>query len=135
MSKVHSVEAHLRLNISDYDRIIRTFIPGYDTMLNTIVDHLINSLPKNSVIVDLGGGTGSLAYALAEKFPGARIELRDIDPNMIAIAQQRLSEYRIRIQFEEKSFHEPLPPCNAVVASISLHHINSLESKTKLYSI
>ncbi len=61
MNNIHSVESHLRLDISEYDRIIRTFIPGYDAMLSTILAHLANALQENATIIDLGGGTGSLA--------------------------------------------------------------------------
>ncbi len=53
---------------------------------------------------------------------------------MLAAAKQRLSKYSGRVLLVEKSFDAPLPSCNAVVASLSLHHVNNLQSKTKLYS-
>lgn len=134
MNNNHSVESHLGLDIAEYDRIIRTFIPGYDTMLNTILDHLKGVLQEDTTIIDLGGGTGSLACAIAEKFLTVQIELWDIDQKMLAVAKQRLSKYGKRVRLVKKSFHETLPSCNAVVASLSLHHINNMQSKTKLYS-
>ena len=134
MSTIHSVKSHLELDIAKYDRSIRTFIPGYDTMLNTILGHLKGVLREDTTIIDLGGGTGSLAFPIAEKFPTVQIELWDIDQKMLAVAKQRLLKYGGRVRLVAKSFHEYLPSCNAVVASLSLHHINNLQSKTKLYS-
>ena len=36
----HSVESHLRLDIAQYDELIRRFIPGYDEMLNELTNYL-----------------------------------------------------------------------------------------------
>lgn len=130
----HSVEGHLRLQVTEYDRIIRTFIPGYETMLNTIVQWLKLVLPSDGRVIDLGGGTGSLAHLVAEEFPHAVIEIWDIDQKMLAIAKQRLASYGQRILFTEKSFDGPLPPCNAVVACLSLHHVQPLDKKTTIYT-
>ena len=130
----HSVEEHLHLQVTEYDRIIRTFIPGYEMMLSTIVQWLELVLPSNGLILDLGGGTGSLAYLVAERFPDTSIEIWDIDPKMLAVAKLRLSTFGDRIIFREKSFDEPLPRCSAFVASLALHHIRRLELKTKMYT-
>ncbi|HEV8538003.1 MAG TPA: class I SAM-dependent methyltransferase, partial [Bacteroidota bacterium] len=130
----HSVEAHLRLQVTDYDRIIRTFIPGYEAMLETIVRSLGLVLPPDGRLIDLGGGTGSLAYLIAERFPNAIIEIWDIDRKMLAVAKQRLSTFGDRILFVERSFNESLPSCNAVVACIALHHLRTLEKKKQVYT-
>lgn len=129
----HSVEDHLRLRADEYDRVIRTFIPGYDTMLATLVHWLSTVIRKDGIVIDLGGGTGSLAYAIAERFPGVQIEVRDVDPKMLEVADRRLSKYKHRVRLLEKSFDESLPKSDAIVASLSLHHVKDLQKKTELY--
>jgi len=37
-------------------------------------------------VLDLGGGTGALAAALAERFPTAEVEIWDTDRDMLAVA-------------------------------------------------
>ena len=130
----HSVEEHLRLRATEYDRIIRTFIAEYDTMIGVQVQWLSAVLQPNGFVIDLGGGTGALAYALAEKLPGVHMEIWDVDPKMLAVAEQRLSIYKERVRIREKSFVDPLPACDAVVASLALHHVKDLRRKTELYS-
>lgn len=52
-------------------------------------------------VLDLGTGTGSAAFAIAERFPNAEVVGADLSPRMIAKARERLlSEHEGRIQFE-----------------------------------
>jgi trans-aconitate methyltransferase len=87
MESEHSVSSHLRLNTAEYDRIIRTYIPHYDESRKVQLELLaaadIQEVPR---IIDLGGGTGSLAEAVLDRFPQALVVVRDIDPEMIVIA-------------------------------------------------
>ncbi|MBI4427731.1 MAG: class I SAM-dependent methyltransferase [Ignavibacteriales bacterium] len=133
MRTTHSVEEHLHLQAAEYDRIIRTFIPRYDEMLQEIVKWLRIVLPSNGKVIDLGGGTGSLAYEVARHFPSGHIEIRDTDPKMLGIARQRFSGIKHKVSLLEKSFYEPLPRCDAVVATLALHHVHELRKKTALY--
>lgn len=129
----HSVEEHLRIRVTEYDRLIRTLIPGYDEMLSTIARWVAETVPPDGFAVDLGGGTGSLASAIVERCPKVRIEVRDVDSRMLEIAKGRLSNHSDRVKFVETSFEEPLPECDAVVATISLHHVKDLGEKTRIY--
>ena len=63
----HSVSDHLHVMIADYDRFIRTVIPHYETMRAVQLELLARSLPPDGRVIDLGGGTGALARAVAEK--------------------------------------------------------------------
>jgi tRNA (cmo5U34)-methyltransferase len=140
----HSVAAHLNVQITDYDRAIRTFIPGYDTMRAMQLDLLESVLPvANAVspplrpgarVLDLGGGTGALAAAVAKRFPTVTVEIWDTDPAMLAVARERCAEFSERVKYIERSFAEPLPICDAVVACIALHHVKDLTEKGKIYA-
>jgi tRNA (cmo5U34)-methyltransferase len=130
----HSVEDHLGMRASEYDRIIRTFIPGYEAMLATQLRWLATTMPETGLVVDLGGGTGALAQAVAERFPRVHIQVWDTDPQMLAVAEQRLRRYGDRVALVQRSFYETLPEAHAFVASLALHHIREEEQKRRLYA-
>ncbi len=130
----HSVEQHLNVGASAYDAAIRTFVPHYDELLGTAVSLLKALAPKKAKILDLGGGTGALTEAVLAGLPEATAELLDIDPKMLEEAMKRLLSVSSRVKVTRGSFFDPLPQCDAVVASLSLHHIRGLAAKTKVYS-
>ena len=130
----HSVEEHLGMRASEYDRVIRTFIPGYEALLAAQLQWLATTLPETGRVVDLGGGTGALAQAIAERFPQVHIQVWDTDPEMLAVAEQRLRRYGDRVALVQRSFYEPLPEAHAFVASLALHHVREEEQKKRLYA-
>ncbi len=131
----HSVEGHLKLNVADYDKLIRQLVPGYAAMRTAHMALLRKLLPagRRSVVLDLGGGTGALAEAVAETLPLAEAEIWDTDPAMLAVARERCARFGDRIRYVERSFANPLTPCDAVVAGIALHHVKDLAAKGAIY--
>ena len=119
---------------ADYDRIIRTLIPGYEQILSTIIWWLSQIVPRDGKIIELGGGTGALAEAVLRTLPQVQIETWDVDANMLAVAQDRLSKFAGRVSLRNKSFTEKLPECHAVIATLSLHHIPTLDAKRSVYA-
>src|SRR5689334_21900744 len=111
----HSVAEHLHVQIADYDRVIRTFIPNYDTMRSVQLDLLAGALPSNGLVLDLGGGTGALAAAVAERFPNVELEIWDTDPAMLSVARERFARFGKRVRLVERCFYDPLPNCDGVV--------------------
>jgi tRNA (cmo5U34)-methyltransferase len=134
MSNRHSVQTHLGTAAVDYDRVIRTFIPGYEQMLSTIGWWLSQLIPPDGQVIELGGGTGALAHAVLMKLPRARMEIWDIDPQMLAVARERLEEFGDRVTVRERSFTERMDHCNAVIATLSLHHLPTLDAKRAVYT-
>lgn len=130
----HRVESHLRVAAAAYDVAIRTFVPHYEEMISTAVELLRLTLPRTATIVDLGGGTGGLTDALLHGLPEARVEMVDIDPEMLEEAAVRFGTMKARVVLRKGDFFDPLPECDAVVASLSLHHVRDLRDKTRLYA-
>src|SRR5437868_14813441 len=85
----HSVSDHLHVMIADYDRFIRTVIPHYETMRAVQLELLARCLPSDGRVIDLGGRTGSLARAAAEKFTTACSEIWATDPAAPEVTQER----------------------------------------------
>ena len=131
--ETHSVKQHLHVRADDYDVQIRRFIPHYDEMITTGVEVLAALAPADGHVLDLGGGTGALSSAVLDGLPGVRVTVLDVDPEMLAEARRRLARFGDRVSFREGSFLDPLPATDAVVASLALHHVHDLRSKTVVY--
>jgi tRNA (cmo5U34)-methyltransferase len=138
----HSVEGHLKLKIAEYDQRIRILVYAYEAMRTEQLALLARCLPHDGhstglraggLVLDLGGGTGALAAAVAERFPNVHVQIWDTDPAMLAFARERCAPFGERVTFVEKSFTEPLPACDAVVACIALHHVKDMAVKGKIY--
>ncbi|MDE2971297.1 MAG: class I SAM-dependent methyltransferase [Acidobacteriota bacterium] len=127
----HSVRRHLRVEVDAYDEAIRRFIPGYEAMLEAAAAEIARVAPEH--VLDLGGGTGALAEAILLAAPGATVELIDVDPDMLAVARERLGGYGSRTRFREASFDDPLPEADAVAASLALHHVPTMDEKRRLF--
>jgi tRNA (cmo5U34)-methyltransferase len=131
----HSVEHHLAVTADAYDVEIRRFVPSYDAMLDELVEALADLVPEAAAprVLDLGAGTGALSARIAGRLPSASLTLLDADPAMLAQAEERLAPHRARVTLVRGSFFDPLPPCDAAVASLALHHVRSLDDKRALY--
>jgi tRNA (cmo5U34)-methyltransferase len=123
------VATHLGIKLTEYDARIRTFIPHYEEML----DVAAATIPAHTrTIVDLGIGTGALARRCSTKAPRAKIVGIDTDSEILKMAQRRLGS---RAEFLCGSFmRAALPRCDAVVASLALHHVSSMAAKARLYT-
>jgi ubiquinone/menaquinone biosynthesis C-methylase UbiE len=124
--------SHLGIDLRDYDTRIRTFIPGYDQMLEIASAALAATVPARSpLIVDLGTGTGALAASCRKAKPRARVVGVDEDEGMLAAAAKRL---RHRFTGRCGSFEAlDLPECDAVTACLALHHIPTPARRLRLF--
>ena len=129
----HRVAGHLGVEADEYDRTIRAFVPNYERMIATIVNWLDGHVPPGGLVVDLGSGTGSLAAAILDALPTVRVEIVDIDPNMLEVASIRCAKHVGRYELRRARFEDPLPSCHAVVGSLSLHHVATQSEKRDLY--
>jgi tRNA (cmo5U34)-methyltransferase len=123
----HRVLDHLGLQAREYDTVIRTYIPQYEQMIATVV-----GLVRGDII-DLGTGTGALAEAILHAHTTARVKLVDIDPAMLEAAGARVARFGDRAELVLASFDAPIPACDAVVASLALHHVADLDHKRALF--
>ena len=122
------VASHLGIKLTEYDSRIRTFIPHYEEMLDAAAAAVP---PRARTIVDLGIGTGALSFRCLKTATRASTVGIDIDPEILKLAGRRLGG---RATFIAGSFlRAPLPACDALVASFSLHHVRTRAAKGALY--
>lgn len=109
------------------------FIPNYERMMATVVHWLDGHVPPGGLVLDLGAGTGGLSAAILDALPDVRVQLVDVDPNMLEVAAARCSAHPGRYELRQARFEDRLPRCDAVVASLALHHIATHAAKRELY--
>jgi ubiquinone/menaquinone biosynthesis C-methylase UbiE len=124
--------SHLGIDLREYDARIRTFIPGYERLLEVASIVLRGTVTARSpLIVDLGTGTGALAEACLQARPQARVAGIDEDEGMLAAAGKRL---RRRFTGVPGNFETvDLPDCHAVTACLALHHIATPARRLRLF--
>lgn len=133
-----SVAGHLRIVLEEYDASIRAFVPGYAAMLREAAAVLGDLPAATPDVVDVGIGTGALAAACLAVRPGARLTGIDVDPEILAAARDRLSGAGLDggppVRLIEADFLEaPLPACDAILASLALHHVPTAAAKRAFY--
>ncbi|MGH7483495.1 MAG: class I SAM-dependent methyltransferase [Longimicrobiales bacterium] len=125
---------HLQIDVAEFDARIRTFIPSYDELIRTAADAVRLIETPSPTIVDLGVGTGALAARCLELHAAARLIGIDSDTDMLEAARVRLAGHP-RVELVRGSFLEvALPACDAVVASLALHHVPTAEAKRAFYA-
>ena len=131
-----SVAQHLKIKLSEYDKSIRTFIPNYEEMLDEVAKTASLVGKRKPTILDLGIGTGGLSARCLAIMPHADIYGIDADPDILELARRRLSrKMQGRLELTHGSFLETLfPRCDAIAATLALHHVASVKAKQRLYA-
>ncbi|MDH3463240.1 MAG: peptide chain release factor N(5)-glutamine methyltransferase [Acidimicrobiia bacterium] len=85
----------------------RVLIPRPETETLFEISSRMVRLPE--VIIDLCTGSGNLALALKNRFPGASVFATDISPDAIAVATENMARTGLRIYLGEGDVYDPLP--------------------------
>jgi tRNA (cmo5U34)-methyltransferase len=131
-----SVAQHLKIKLSEYDQRIRTFIPNYAEMLGEVAATVALVEKKQPTLVDLGIGTGALAARCLAISRQARVIGIDADPDILALARRRLAQKRVQkpTLIQGNFLASALPRCDAIVATLALHHIAEAKTKQRFYA-
>ena len=96
-----------------------------------MVEEMITALPPldaHTVVCDLACGTGNTSFVLLTAYPTVQLTLLDEDPDLLAIARDKLSAFREDINVLQATVAadgEPLEgaPYDVVLASLAAHAI------------
>lgn len=127
------VASHLKIELEEYDARIRTFVPYYEQMLSLVADALRPLEVETPTIVDMGVGTGALAARCLAARPKARLVGIDSDPGMLGAARRRLAGWDAVELLTGDFLDTDIPRCDAVVASVALHHVKTPDEKRAFY--
>lgn len=134
MDIINKIKEHFEEEAQEYDGIIKNLIPYYHQMVEAVVGALPFEREADFEVIDLGCGTGTVARAVKDAFPQARVTCLDISQNMLQIAETKLKDTDdttyINSNFYEFDFHKKY---DATVSSLALHHLVTNEDKLNFY--
>lgn len=94
------------------------------------------ALHKEMTVMDFGAGTGLLSFFIAQKI--ATIVAVDNSPSMLAVFQEKVSEFSAKIEFIEKDLSKETlaRTFDGIISSMTIHHLeDTLALFYKLYSM
>ena len=98
------VRKHFEEEAFDYDGLITRLVPKYHEQNKTIVSILPFDRSEGLKILDLGCGTGILAYLLLRTFPKAQVVAFDLAENMLTACERNLRAYKERLTLVKGNF-------------------------------
>ena len=130
------VKSHFEEEAEIFDDLIRTLIPGYEDMIESMILALPFHQKEKINVLDLGCGTGNISLEVKERFPNAKITSVDMAKNMIKMAKYKLASYNdIEFIIADVRDLEFVDEFDAVVSSLALHHLHHPEKKPYYHRI
>lgn len=116
-----------------YDAYIRDIVPVYGKMQDVIVEMLCQMNNKKSVssVIELGVGTGMLAYRLLSKVIIRKYTGYESSEEFASIAKTRLQLFCCDTNLRTEDFRSAAFPksVNAVVSTMTMHYLSNMEKK------
>ncbi len=119
---------------ADYAVKIRQLVPGYDEMVECIIELLESRAPQT--LLDIGAGTGTVSAQILERFPAARVTAVEPSEEMQAEAQARLQPYGDRVELIRADIRDFRPGrrYDAVLSNLVLHNLARADKQQLLRS-
>ncbi|MBU0469313.1 MAG: class I SAM-dependent methyltransferase [Candidatus Omnitrophica bacterium] len=117
-----------------YDLTIRQLIPKYDHIMKRMASFLPYDKNQAIDILDIGCGTGNLAFLLKKKFFYSNITCIDPTDKMIKYAKQKLSVFPgikyVKSMVQDFKFNEKY---DAVLVSMVFQNLRNKRQKMSIY--
>jgi len=100
--------------------------PWRQLQRRVILPWVMGSIELRGTALEIGGGAGSMAELLLERYPQIMLSVTDYDPHMVARAQNRLRSHgdRVRVhQADATALEDDDDSFDAVCSFIMLHHV------------
>nr|MDE5884710.1 class I SAM-dependent methyltransferase [Oscillospiraceae bacterium] len=125
-----NIESQFNLIAEEYDVNRRKFIPCFDDYYQNTTAFIASNMQAPERIIDLGSGTGLLAYYWYQHFPDSEYLLVDIAEDMLRIARKRFQGIQ-NVSCQSANYIEELPemPFDMVISALSIHHLENQEKE------
>jgi tRNA (cmo5U34)-methyltransferase len=125
-SRLQQVFEHFDSEAKVFDEGVLKTVPYYKQMIAVIVEMLPFPRQKKVVLMDVGTGTGNIAYNLKSAFPNSQLVCLDLSPNMLAIAEEKLKSFPgVEYVVADVSSYKFDRKYDAIVSSLTLHHLET----------
>ncbi len=130
--RIDSIRKHFDGEATIFDARVVRMVPHYREMIETMVAAIPFPASKPVRAVDLGCGTGTVAWLVKERFPKARLTCIDFAPNMLALARRRLGP-AAKFDLGDLHTYSFTDTHDAILSSLVLHHVKPGPEKTALF--
>jgi tRNA (cmo5U34)-methyltransferase len=132
--RIAIVKDHFDSEAVGWDERALERVPYYKEMLCVLVSLLPFTKERKFSVLDLGTGTGTIAYLIKQAFPEAQITCMDIAPQMLEMSKKKLGVFS-GIKYEQADLvdYRFKEKYDAVVSSLALHHLEPDKNKQDLY--
>ena len=117
---------HFNTEAAVFDAGILKSVPHYRQMIQVIIEMLPYPRNKKVLLMDIGTGTGNIAYNLKTAFPNSHLVCLDLAPNMLKVAREKLSKFKhveyVKADASKYIFDRKY---DAIVSSLTLHHLET----------
>ncbi|UCD84289.1 MAG: class I SAM-dependent methyltransferase [Deltaproteobacteria bacterium] len=134
MRDLGHVQTNFEKQASIYDDCITKLIPKYREQ-NELIPKLIPfDRERGLSAIDLGCGTGILAYLILQRYPKARVIAFDLAGNMLEECKKNLAGFEKRLILKKGDFgiDDFGSGYDIAVSGLSIHHLDSV-TKRRLY--
>ncbi|MDE7436805.1 MAG: class I SAM-dependent methyltransferase [Lachnospiraceae bacterium] len=128
------IEKQFNRIADEYDRNRKKFIPCFDDFYQSTTKFIASNITAPKRILDLGAGTGLLAYYWFLQYPEAEYVLVDIADEMLNVARRRFSGIP-NVTCRMLDYAQELPEgiFDIAASALSIHHLEH-EEKSCLFA-
>jgi tRNA (cmo5U34)-methyltransferase len=114
-----------------YDDWMRKALPGCGELFATATSLIPLESDRAFDVLDLGAGTGLFSKHVLDVFPNARFTLVDLAEKLLDTARSRFAERPDQFTYVNGDYRaiEPPPQFEAVISSLSIHHLTDEEKQ------
>lgn len=134
MSNMDHIKNHFDSEAQVYDEIILKLIPYYKEMVSALVSTIPFEKTANIKVLDLGCGTGTISFAIKQKFPNASFTLMDLAPKMLELAKNKINNADTQIHNVDFYNYDIKDNYDVIVSSLALHHLVTDNDKQTFYT-
>lgn len=119
-------------SVAGYDAYIRKIIPVYDKMHSIIREMLLSKYQdrKISTIIELGVGTGMLAFQILSEIKIKNYIGYENSKNLASLAKSRLNLFSSSVDIRTEDFRTAaFRPSDAVVSTMTMHYLANNQKK------
>ena len=131
------VGEHFRVQVNDYEGLMRRIVPEYDLQTALLIDLIPFRKSAPIRVLDLGSGPGTLAELVLKRYRRSDVVAFDLTEEMLDAARERCQAFGARFLAVEGDFSTDDFGCSydVILAGLALHHLEDEQRRQALRQI